>query len=505
MGDRTAFGPFLLDRQRRRLTRDGHNVPVGHRGYTLLETLLDAGGEPVSKEALMERVWPGTVIEEGSLTVQVSALRRQLGDDAQAMIITVPRVGYRLVALREEPRVGRDGPPLIAVLPFANHGSGMEDGYFADGVVDDIITALSRFKSFAVLSRGSTFALRALGDKAPAAAGELGARYLLEGSIRRMGDKLRVTAQLSEALSGMQLWAERYDGAAGDVFAFQDSITASVAGRIEPTIRHAEIERVRRKPTQSLDAYSLFLKAMPLVNAPGMEGHPEALALLQEAAQLDPDYALARAYAAWVYEKRFSLRAPPLGDNDVENCISLARLAMKLGSNDPLICAICGYLLYRVGDEPSGLHTLRQAVAENPFNVAILQLAGMSVGVIHGAVEEGLAYSTRAYELSPGAPEAYQFLQSMACMEFMRGNVETAIDLGLKVLSTFNEWMFTFILLTASYARLDRMDEAHEMLRRLLHLNPRLTIHRLESNLATDHAFATMAMPYLRKAGLPEQ
>jgi TolB-like protein len=503
MGERTAFGPFVLDRQRRRLTRDGNEVPVGHRGYTLLETLLDAGGEPVGKEALMERVWPGTVIEEGSLTVQVSALRRQLGDGS--LIITVPRVGYRFVAPPEEMRVGRDGPPLIAVLPFANHASGPEDGYFADGVVEDIITALSRFKSFAVLSRGSTFALRPLGDKARAAASELGARYLLEGGIRRMGDRLRVTAELSEASSGTQLWAERYEGTTGDVFAFQDSITASVAGKVEPTIRHAEIERVRRKPTQSLDAYALLLKAMPLVNAPGMDGHSEALALLQEAAQLDPDYALPRAYAAWVYEKRFSLRAPPLGERDVEDCIALARLAMKLDSHDPLIRAICGYLLYRVADDPSGLLSLRQAVTENPFNVTILQLAGMSVGVIHGAVEEGLAYSTRAYELSPGAPEAYQFLQAMASMEFMRGNVETAIDLGLKVLSTFNEWMFTFILLTASYARLNRMNEAREMLRRLLQLNPRLTIQRLESNLATDHAFAEMAMPYLRTAGLPEE
>lgn len=504
MADKTAFGPFVLDRERRQLTRDGHDVPVGHRGYALLETLLDAGGDPVGKEVLMDRAWPGTVIEEGSLTVQVSALRRQLGDSSQAMIVTVPRVGYRLVVPPAPPGVDREGPPLVAVLPFANHGSVSEDGYFADGVVDDIITALSRFKSFAVLSRGSSFALRGRGDGARAAAGELGARYVLEGSIRRMGNSLRVTAQLSDAGSGTQLWAERYDGAATDIFAFQDSITAGVAGRIEPTIRLAEIERVRRKPTQSLDAYDLFLRAMPLVNAPGPEGHAEALALLQKAGELDPDFAPARAYTAWVYEKRFSLRSPPLGDRDIEDCIALARLAMKLGHQDPLIRAICGYLLYRVADEPSGLHAVRQAVTENPFNVAILQLAGMSVGVIHGAVDEGFAYSARAYDLSPGAPEAYQFLQAMASMEFMRGNVHAAIDLGHQVLGTFNEWMFTYILLTAAYARLEQMDEAQTMLRRLLHLNPQLTIERLEGNLASDHAFAAAAMPYLRKAGLPE-
>jgi TolB-like protein len=506
MTGKTNFGPFVLDRERRRLTRDGHPVAVGDRGYVLLETLLDAGGRPVSKETLMERVWPGTVIEEGSLTVQVSALRRQLGDGSDAVIVTVPRIGYRLVAPPETPAALRSGPPLIAVLPFANHGGAAGDGYFADGVVDDIITALSRFKSFAVLSRGSSFALRGQGTDARLAAAGLGVRYILEGSIRRMGDRLRVTAQLCDAASGTQMWAERYDGGAADIFAFQDSITESVVARIEPTIRRAEIEQVRRKPAQSLDAYDYLLKAIPLVHAPRMDGHPEALALLQKAAALDPQFALPRAYAAWVYEKRFSFRGPPLGQRDREECLDLARLAMSLGgADDPLVRAICGYILYRVGDEASGLLALRQAAADNPNNVSILQLAGMSVGAIHGAIDEGYAYCARAYELSPGAPEAYQFLQAMASMELMRGNTERAIELGLEVLATFNDWLFTYILLTAAYARLDRMDEARAMLRRLLELNPDLTIARLEGNLASEHAFADVAMPGLRKAGLPER
>lgn len=158
MTAKTTFGPFVLDRNRKELTRGGQAVPVGHRGYALLEALLDARGEPVSKEALMERVWPGTVIEEGSLTVQVSALRRQLGEGADAVIVTVPRIGYRLVTQPEVSVADRGGPPLIAVVPFSNHGDALEDGYFADGVVDDIIAGLSRFKTFAALSRGSSFA-----------------------------------------------------------------------------------------------------------------------------------------------------------------------------------------------------------------------------------------------------------------------------------------------------------------------------------------------------------
>lgn len=505
--DVTAFGPFVLDRVRRQLTRRGEPMAIGDRGFVLLSTLLDANGEPVDRHRLMERAWPDLIVEEGNLTVQISALRRHLGEDGGAIIVTVPRIGYRFVAPALEPgQVSpHRGPPTIAVIPFANLGNAEEDGYFADGVVDDIITALSRFRSFAVLSRGTSLMLRGKEPSARAAAADIGARYVLEGSIRRMGARLRVTAQLSDAGSGAQLWADRYEGSATDVFAFQDSITASVAGRIEPTIRLAEIEHVRRKPPQSLDAYDWLLKAMPLIHAPGVEGHRPALDSLLRAAELDPEFALPPAYAAWVYEKRFSLRTTPLGPNDRQSCIDLARRAMQLGRHDPLVRAICGYLLYRVGDERPALQTIREAAADNPYNSTILQLAGMSVGVIHGAVEEGYAYSARAYELSPGAPEAYQALQAMGSMELMRGNPEAAIELGLRVISTFNDWLFTYILLTAAYAALDRMDEAHAMLRRLLELNPQLSVSLLEGNLASDHAFADVAMIGLRKAGLSER
>jgi pentatricopeptide repeat protein len=499
------FGPFVLDRRRRMLTRNGEPVPIGHRGYILLETLLDASGEPVSKHVLMERAWPDTMIEEGNLTVQISALRRQLGDGADAVIVTVPRVGYRLVAQPERSEPDRGGPPLIAVLPFANHGSTAEDGYFADGVVDDIITALSRFKTFAVVSRGSTFALRDKGvANARTAASELGVRYALEGSIRRMGDRLRVTAQLLDAASGAQLWGERYEGAIGDVFSFQDRITESVVGVIEPAVRKAEIQRARRKPAANLDAYDLFLKAWPLVHAPGPDGHLEAIALLDKSAALDPGFSLARAHAAWVYEKRISMRSPPLGNNDYENCIELARTALALGGDDPLVRAICGYVLYRVANDPSGLKALRQAVEENPNNVVILRLAAGGIG-LHGDVDESYRCHARAYELSPGSPEVYQSLQGMGASEMLRGNYEAAIEWCLKSLATFNDWLFTYITLVACYVHLDRMDEAKAMLRRVRELSPNLTIKVIEDGAAREDAFAHAVIPGLRKAGLPER
>jgi TolB-like protein len=503
MGATTSFGPFVLDRAQRRLTRRGEPVPVGHRALVLLETLLDARGEPVSKEALMERAWPGTEVEEGNLTVQISTLRRQLGEGADAVIVTVPRVGYRLVAQSGEPKAPAGGPPLIAVMPFANHGSTAEDGYFADGVVDDIITALSRFKSFAVVSRGAAFALRARGADARAAAAELGIRYALEGSIRRMGDRLRVTAQLLDAASGAQLWGERYDGALADVFSFQDQITESVVGVVEPEIRKAEIERARRKPAANLDAYDLYLKALPLFYAPGPERHAEAIALLEQSIALDPGFALPHAYAAWIYQRRVSLRGTPLGTRDREDGIEHARAALALGGGDPVVRAICSWVLYRLAGDVTAVEAVRRAVADNPNNVVVL-LQAASVLANFGAADEGFACYARAYELSPGAPEAYLFLQGMGGSELIRGNSEAAIAWCLRSLATFNDWLMSYITLVAAYANLDRMDEAGAMLRRLRELNPNLTMRSIEDNAARVDAYAAAVIPGLRKAGLPE-
>ncbi len=505
MSGSTAFGSFVLDRERKQLTRHGELVPVGHRGYALLEALLDARGEPVSREALMEHVWPGTAIEEGNLSVQVSALRRHLGEGADAIIVTVPRVGYRLSAPPSPaPRSDKGGPPLIAVLPFANHGSDAEDGYFADGVVDDIITALSRFRSFGVISRGATFALRGKGADPRTAAAELGVRYALEGSVRRMGDRLRVTAQLLDAAVGTQLWGERYDGALADIFTFQDRITESVVGVIEPTIRKAEIERARRKPAQNLDAYDLFHRALPICLEAGFDRHPEAIALLNRAMELDPSFALPPAYAAGIYEKRITMRALPLGNNDAALAVELARRALALGGDDPMIRAICAWVLFRVDGDLSAVEAVRRAVRDNPNHVTVLQHAASVVGM-HGDAREAFGYEQRAYELSPGGPEAYDSLCGMASSELVLGNNEAAIYWALKTLSTFTEYLFVYITLTAAYANLDRMDEARAMLKKVREIMPHLTLTLIEEGVAKEDSYSVAVLPGLRKTGLPER
>lgn len=501
-----SFGPFVLDRARGQVLRDGQPLVVSQRGLVLLDTLLSARGHPVSKETLLEKAWQGAAVEEGNLTVQISTLRRQLGDDGAVMIVTVPRVGYRLVAphAASAGNFTASGPAAVAVLRFDNQGDSAADGYFADGVVDDITTALSRFKSFAVMSRSAAFALSTKGHDALAAAAGLGVRYALDGSVRRSDDRLRLSAKLLDTRTGAQLWGDRYEGGMADVFAFQDRITESIVGVIEPTIRQAEIERARRKPTSRLDAYDLFLRALPFIQEPGTEAHPQALMLLLRAAELDPSFALAPAHAAWLYEKRISLRETPLGNDDAADCITLARKALRLGKDDPLVRAICGWVLFRVAGELSGVEAVRQAVAENPNNTTILTLAAAATSSVERGSEEAYRYSVRGYELSPGAPEAYQHLSNLGGSEYERGNYEAAIGWCLKSLATFNGWLYTYITLAASYAMLDRMEEARAALSRVRELSPHLTLKLIEDGKSVKDAFADAVIPGLRKAGLPE-
>ena len=251
--------------------KDGVAVPLGRRGIALLAALLDARGQVVEKDALIAAAWPGMIVEDGNLTVQITALRKALGQraDGTDWIVTARHLGYRLVAGEtvtsgEAAGVRR---PAMAVLPFANLSGDAEQDFVADGVVEDLITALSRFRTFAVVSRNSSFVYKGRAVDARVTARELGVRYLLEGSVRRSGDRIRVTAQLIEGATGEHLWAEKFDGAARDMFDFQDTITETVIGLIEPHIGRAEIERSRQKRPETLDAWELCVQASPLVHS----------------------------------------------------------------------------------------------------------------------------------------------------------------------------------------------------------------------------------------------
>ena len=502
MGDRQrSFGPFVLDRERQALLREGEPLPIGHRGYLILEALLDANGETVSKTALLERAWPGLVVEEANLTVQVGTLRKAMGADGETLIVTVPRTGYRLMRPAPASTAMPPGPAAatIAVMPFANLSGVPEQEYFADGMVDELITALSRFKSFAVVSRTSTFAYKNKALDIRDAARELGVRYVLEGSVRRSGERLRVTAQLVDSETGAHLWAEKFEGVTADVFAFQDSITESVIGLVEPTIRKAEIDRARQKRPESLEAYDLFLKALPLVY--GMEAvqYVEALALLERAAGLDPNYAIAIAFAAWSVEK-----LQQLGYFDEPTArtrgVTLARTALDRGRDDPLVSVLAGWVILAVDLDPLGIQMVRRGVAANPNNLVALNLGGIT-NIVAGDFDAAFECYARAYRIGPSAPDAFWSLTGMGQVELERGNYAAALVWFDRSLATGNEWAFTYTGLVAALALSGQHDKAQRALGKLRTVAP---LWSLSSATAVFRATLVRMIEGLRLAGLSE-
>ncbi|MEO7222371.1 MAG: winged helix-turn-helix domain-containing tetratricopeptide repeat protein, partial [Devosia sp.] len=480
-GQSHSFGPFVLS-PGKELRRDGKVVPVGQRGLLLLEAMLAAEGEVVTKAEIFEKVWPGVTVEEGNITVQVAALRKELGTgpDGREWIVTVPRIGYRLVhdtpPAAPAPSVEDQGKPNLAVLPFANLSSDPNRDYFADGIVEDLITALSRFKSFSVVSRYSSFAYKGRAVDVRQVARELGVRYLLEGSVRLSGEGVRVTVQLVDAASGTHLWASSFDGQLGQIFEFQDRITVSVVGLVEPQIRRAEIERTRRRWPDNPQAYDYFLRALPYFNSRDPADYMTALGHLNRAIEIQPDYALALAYASWALARHGTVALTRLTPDSAERCLELARAALRYGDDDPVVLAICSHSLLAIGHRPvEALATIDRALQANPHNIIVLALAGIC-NMLRGDPVKAEEYYSRAYRLSPGAPEASESLSGVGFSRFMRKDFGGAVEWLERSRTTLVDWPPTYWILTAAYAHLDRLDEARAILDRLLTFAPHTTL-----------------------------
>ena len=257
--DPVSFGPYTLDPRRRVLHCHGTEHGLGNRAMDILCVLAARGGEPVPKQTLMELVWPGQVVEENALQAQVSGLRKALGPEAQTYLVTVPGRGYRLLCTEPgSTPPGLSATPAIVVLPFDNMSGDPGQDYFADGMCDEITTALSRARSFFVIARNSAFTYKGRAVDVRQIGQELGVRYVVEGSARVAAGQVRITVQLIDTSTGHHLWADRFDGSLADIFALQDRITASVASAIEPALLDAEIARSAARQTESMNAYDLY-------------------------------------------------------------------------------------------------------------------------------------------------------------------------------------------------------------------------------------------------------
>jgi TolB-like protein len=279
---RYLFEKYAFDTDRRELHRGADVVSVAPQVFDLLDYLIRNRERVVSKDDLINAIWNGRSVSDAALTTRLNAARSVIGDsgEEQRLIKTLPRKGFRFVGpVREvqglaggevannpveptKPALTLPDKPSIAILPFANPSSDPEQDYFADGMVDDITTALSHFKALFVIAPNSSFTYKGRAVDVKQIGRELGVRYVLEGSVRKAANRVRITGQLVDTSTGAHLWADRFDGGLGDVFDLQDQVTESVVGAIAPAVEKAEIERAKRKPTESLDAYSLYLRGL---------------------------------------------------------------------------------------------------------------------------------------------------------------------------------------------------------------------------------------------------
>ncbi len=493
-----------------------------HLGDVVEESDGDLMGDGVNIAARLESIAPSGAIclsedayrqVRSRFDVTVSDLgETELKNIAEPLRVYALQVGATPEA--QERAVAPDQPkarpaisdkPSIAVLPFTNMSGDPEQEYFVDGMVDDIVTALSRFNQLFVIARNSSFTYKGRAVDVRQVADELGVRYVLEGGVRKAGSRLRISGQLIEAATGGHLWADRFDGTVEDVFEFQDKITENVVGAIEPTIRKAEIERARRKPVENLDAYDLYLRALPQVYAFRPEENRSALDLLTKATDLEPNFAPALAHAAWCIEQGLTRNWPRVGENDEQTAIAFARRAITAGGDDATAVVLAGFVLVMVGrDYTAGLDAVQRAVERNPGSGFVNFIAGTAL-VYGGEPEEALPLLQRAMMLGPLDPSYYMYLMVAAWAELLRGRPKEALALAERSASIYPDWDSTYWALIPAYVQLKRLPEAQAALAKYRSLAPDMTISELRRLLPFRYpASLEMTLNGLRAAGLPE-
>ena len=511
------FGPFRLDTDARILFHGAEPTSLGQRAVEVLALLAQRAGAPVSKEALIEAAWPGLVIEDSNLTVQIAAVRRVLEDSAggAGWIETLPRRGYRYVGpavatnrsdpaagLRASPAPTLPDKPSIAVLPFSNLGGDKDQDYFIDGMVDEIIAGLSRINWLFVIARNSTFAYKGRTVDVRQVSRELGVRYVLEGSVRKVQGRVRTTGQLIDASSGAHVWAERYERSSDDVFALQDEIALSVVGAIAPSLRRAEVNRVKRKRPDSLDAYDLVLRAQPDVDSGMPEQVKRALPLLERSIALEPGYALAHGNAAMCHHCLF-LRA---GLEEANRAASIrhARSALVHGQDDALALTLAGFSIGMDGhDRAAAFTALEAALAISPSSALTYILGSVILGWA-GQAERAIEWSERGMRLSPFDPWAFAAFDAQAMSHFHRGRYDEACHAAYRSVQANPAHSITYVQLAAALARLGRLEEARAAAARVLELHPEFRYGRQFAGVNCSPALAAALGDALRSAGLPE-
>jgi len=478
---RVAFGPFVLNPATGTLLRQGLPVPIGYRGLLLLGALLDRPGEVVTKSSLMDAAWPGTAVEESNLSVQIASLRKLFGPSAGGTdwIATVSRIGYRFVGdvrILEgtpEPEARPEPGPSIAVLPFANLSEDPGQQYFAAGLAEDVITRLARLRWLFVAARTSSFTYGSKPVSVRQVGRDLGVRYVLDGSVRRSGQRLRIGAELSEAETGMQVWADRYDVELVDFLALQDEIAGSVIAAIEPRLYAVEHERFRARTPDTLDAWGFVMQAMPHIytwlRADEIE---QAETLLRQALDLDPDYSRANSLLAWSLAARVQI-----GCADVAPTLATAALraqqAIRRDPDDPWTHFAAGYVHMVARRTEEAVAELSEAIELNPSLAFAHTILGCAYGYA-GMAADGLHHCSLATKLSPRAYFHPATLAVAGLCHLMAGRFDEAVEFERRAVDLRPDFGVAWRTLAAAAGLAGDLDLARRALSEALRFHPTL-------------------------------
>jgi TolB-like protein len=518
------FSDHKLDTDRRELRRGSQAVAVEPQVFDLLVYLLENRDRVVSKEDLLSSIWGGRIVSESTLTSRINAARRAIGDsgEEQKLIRTVARKGFRFVGdvrgptagasaradppaqeNREPPRPALPLPdrPAIAVLPFTNMTDDPAQDYFSDGISEDIITALSKLRWFFVIARNSSFIYKGNAVHLKQIADELGVGYVVEGSVRKAGERVRITVQLNDVATGSHIWAERYDRNLADVFAVQDEITEAIVAAIEPQLYAAENFRARRKPPESMDAWDLVMRALSHYWRVTRQDNVVAQALLEKATSIDPDYGQALGVLATSHT--FSAH---MGWEDVVMAMPVAEraatAAILADSEDPWahLALGCVYLFARRFDD--SLAEFEWALRLNP-NFSLAQgYYGLALAYC-GRWQEAAAAAQRALRLSPHDPLAAVYCGIASYAQFVGRNYDEAMRLAREGVRQRADFVGAHRVLTAAAGMAGHIDVAKAALQELRRAQPNISLGWVAKQMPIQHeAEREHYLDGFRRAGL---
>ena len=522
-----AFGECELDSDLHELRVAKAVRAIEPQAFDLLLHLIKNSDRMVSKDELFEAIWEGRIVSEASLSNRINVARQAIVDSGkkQKLIRTFPRRGFRFVgdveirgaagvagadgqleAAGAKPDAGdpkRPEKPSIAVLPFENLSADPEQEYFSDGITEDIIAGLSRIRQFLVIARHSTNTYKGQAVDVRTVAKDLGVRYVLDGSVRKSGERVRISAQLIDGETGNQLWTDRFDRDLEDIFAVQDEITQTVVGALQPELSRSEIERARRKPPESLDAWELYQRGVGLEFHFNKTDNAAAIELFSKAIELDPE--LAYPYAG-LDECLIWDEFNGYAERGLEDAFTLARKAVQIDPQDASAHKALGVVHFMNRDAPSAIAEVKIAIQLDPSAARTYAFLGYAQSH-SGSAEDALESFRAALKLSPRDPALGWFYNGMALAFLFLQRHEESVEWARKALQHPPIQTLMRAHFVSALGHLDREEETGKALADLQEFHPGCTISivlKQLSSVVSENAFLDHHAEGLRKAGLPE-